>query len=79
MKGSHSWLSVGGIRFQPGEIGKIFTSLAIARYLSLNETNFKNTKDRLIGIAIAVVPALLIILQNETGLALVYFSFILVM
>ncbi|MES2477566.1 MAG: rod shape-determining protein RodA [Bacteroidota bacterium] len=79
MKGSHSWLSIAGIRFQPGEIGKIFTSLALARYLSLQEVNFKRTKDRLIGLAIAIVPALLIILQNETGLALVYFSFILVM
>jgi rod shape determining protein RodA len=79
MKGSHSWLSLGGIRFQPGEVGKIFTSLALARYLSMGETNFKMTKDRLIGIAIAVVPAFVIILQNETGLALVYFSFILVM
>lgn len=79
MKGSHSWLSIAGIRFQPGEVGKIFTSLALARYLSLSDTNFKRTKDRLIGLGIAVVPALLIILQNETGLALVYFSFILVM
>jgi rod shape determining protein RodA len=79
MKGSHSWLSIAGIRFQPGEVGKIFTSLAIARYLSLSEVNFKKTKDRLIGISIAIVPAILIILQNETGLALVYFSFILVM
>lgn len=79
MKGSHSWLSLGGIRFQPGEVGKIFTSLALARYLSLNETNFTRTKDRLIGAAIALVPAFIIILQNETGLALVYFSFILVM
>lgn len=79
MKGSHSWLSIAGIRFQPGEVGKIFTSLALARYLSLQEVNFKRTKDRLFGLAIAIVPAILIILQNETGLALVYFSFILVM
>jgi rod shape determining protein RodA len=79
MKGSHSWLSIAGIRFQPGEVGKIFTSLALARYLSLSDTNFKKTKDRLIGLGIAIVPAFLIILQNETGLALVYFSFILVM
>jgi rod shape determining protein RodA len=79
MKGSHSWLSIAGVRFQPGEVGKIFTSLALARYLSLSDTNFKKTKDRLIGLGIAIVPAFLIILQNETGLALVYFSFILVM
>jgi rod shape determining protein RodA len=79
MKGSHSWLSLGGLRFQPGEIGKIFTSLALARYLSLSETDFRKFKDRLIGLALALVPAAIIILQNETGLALVYFSFILVM
>lgn len=80
MKGSHSWLSLGGgIRFQPGEIGKIFTSLALARYLSMGETDFRKTKDRFIGLALALVPAVVIILQNETGLALVYFSFVLVM
>lgn len=79
MKGSHSWISLGGIKFQPGEIGKIFSALALARYLSLQDTNFKQSRDRLIGLAIAFVPAILIILQNETGLALVYFSFILVM
>lgn len=80
MKGSHSWISLGGgIRFQPGEIGKIFTSLALARYLSMGETDFSKTKDRMIGLALALVPAAVIILQNETGLALVYFSFILVM
>ncbi len=78
-KGSHSWISLGGLKFQPGEIGKIFTSLALARYLSLQETNFKRLKDRMIGLGIAIVPALIIILQNETGLALVYFSLILAM
>lgn len=79
VKGSHSWLSVGGVRFQPGEVCKIFTSLAIAKFLSLPETNFKTLKDRVIGISIAMLPAVIIVLQNETGLALVYFSFILAM
>ncbi|XZF14623.1 rod shape-determining protein RodA [Chitinophagaceae bacterium MMS25-I14] len=79
VKGSHSWLGVGGFAFQPGEVAKIFTSLALARFLSMQETNFKLLKDRMIGVAIALVPAFIIILQNETGLALVYFSFFLVM
>lgn len=78
-KGSHSWIALGPIKFQPGEIGKIFTALTLSRYLSLQEVDFRKTKERLIGLAIVLVPALLIILQNETGLALVYFSFILVM
>lgn len=79
VKGSHSWLAIGGFAFQPGEVAKIFTSLALARFLSMQETNFNTLKDRLIGIGIVMAPCLIIILQNETGLALVYFSFFLVM
>jgi len=79
VKGSRSWLGVGSFRFQPGEVAKIFTSMALAKFLSLPETNFKTTKDRLIAVAIALAPAALILLQKETGLALVYFCFFLVM
>jgi rod shape determining protein RodA len=79
VKGSHSWLGVGAFRFQPGEVCKLFTALALARYLSLPEINFKSLKHRLVGLAITFIPSAIIILQNETGLALVYFSFILVM
>ncbi len=79
VKGSRSWLGVGSFRFQPGEVAKIFTALALAKYLSLPETNFKLLKDRLIGVAIALLPAVMILLQKETGLALVYFCFFLVM
>jgi rod shape determining protein RodA len=79
VKGSRSWLGVGSFRFQPGEVAKIFTSLALARFLSLPDTNFKTLKDRFIGVGIALLPAVFILLQKETGLALVYFCFFLVM
>jgi rod shape determining protein RodA len=79
VKGSRSWLGVGGMRFQPGEVAKIFTAMALAKFFSLSETNFKKLKDRLIGAGIALLPAVLILLQKETGLALVYFCFFLVM
>lgn len=79
VKGSSSWLGVGAFRFQPGEMCKIFTALALAKFLSSPETNFKKLKHRLVGTAFAMLPAVLIILQNETGLALVYMSFFLVM
>jgi rod shape determining protein RodA len=80
VKGSHSWLGIGNsIRFQPGEVCKIFASLALSKFLSSPETNFRTLKHRLIAAAIALVPAILIILQKETGLALVYFCFFLVM
>jgi len=79
VKGSHSWLEIAGMRFQPGEVCKIFTSLALAKFLSSPETNFETLRHRIIGAALALVPAICIILQKETGLALVYFSFFLVM
>jgi len=79
VKGSKSWLGVGSFRFQPGEVAKIFTALALAKFFSLPETNFARLKDRLVAVGIALTPAVLIILQKETGLALVYFTFFLVM
>ncbi len=79
VKGSRSWLGVGGFRFQPGEVAKIFTAMALAKFFSLNETNFKKLRDRLIAAAIALAPAVFILLQKETGLALVYMCFFLVM
>ncbi len=79
VKGSRSWLAIGSFRFQPGEVAKIFTSLAVAKFIALPETNFKTLKHRLFAVAIAMAPAALILLQKETGLALVYFTFFLVM
>ena len=79
VKGSHSWLGYGSFRFQPGEVCKIFTSLALAKFLSAPETNFRTLRHRLVGTALALLPAILIVLQKETGLALVYFCFFLVM
>ncbi|SHK99948.1 rod shape determining protein RodA [Chitinophaga jiangningensis] len=79
VKGSHSWLVLGGFQFQPAELTKLCTNLALAKYLSSQETDFNKLRSRLIAAAIALVPAGIIILQSETGLALVYFSFFLVM
>lgn len=75
VKGSHSFIKFGGYSFQPGELHKIFTALALARFISSSETNFKTLKERFQASAIILFPTLVIILQNETGLALVYFSF----
>src|SRR6202035_6200469 len=66
-------------QIQPADICKIFVNLALAKYLSRVETNFTRPRSQLIAAAIALVPAMLSIMQKETGLALVYFSFFLVM
>ncbi len=79
VKGSKSWIVLGGFRLQPSELSKVFTCLALAKYISRQETNFGKTNAQAIGAAISLLPAVITIAQNETGLALVYFSFFLVM
>ncbi len=74
--GSKSWIKLGGVmNVQPVEVCKIFTSLALAKYLSLPETNFLKSRSQLIAAAIAFTPAILSVLQKEPGAAIVYFSF----
>ena len=79
INGSRSWIPLGFFNLQPVETCKIFTALALAKYLSRPETNFKNARSQLIAAAIALTPAVFSILQNETGLALVYFAFLIPM
>jgi len=80
IKGTKSIIRFGGaFQLQPAELCKLFVNLALAKYLSRVETDFRKTSSQLIAAAIAVAPAVLSIAQSETGLALVYFSFFLVM
>jgi len=73
--GSKSWIPLGFMNVQPVEVCKIFTSLALAKYLSLPDTNFHKSKSQLIAAVIAFTPAILSVLQKEPGAAIVYFSF----
>ncbi len=79
INGSRSWIPLGFFNLQPVETCKIFTALALAKYLSRPETNFEKPRSQLIAAAIILTPAAFSILQNETGLALVYFSFLIPM
>jgi rod shape determining protein RodA len=79
VNGSRSWIPLGFMNLQPVETAKIFTSLALAKYLSLPDLDMKKPRTQLIAAAIAFSPIVFSILQNETGLALVYFAFLLPM
>ena len=61
---------------QPAEFGKFATSLVLAAFLGKAEEGFKSVKIRLISAAMVIVPIIIILLQKETGSALVYFAFI---
>ncbi|PLX11510.1 MAG: rod shape-determining protein RodA [Marinilabiliales bacterium] len=77
--GARSWFQIGNIRIQPSEFAKIATALALARYLSTFNVQLNTFKTYLRVAAIILVPAFLILLQNDTGSALVYFAFIMVL
>jgi rod shape determining protein RodA len=73
--GSKSWIPLGFMNIQPVEVCKIFTSLALAKYFSMPDTDFHKSRSQLIAAAIAFTPAILSVLQKEPGAAIVYFSF----
>lgn len=77
--GSKSWLDLGGFSLQPAEFAKIATNLALARYLSGLNINLNKSKNVLIASSLLLIPIALVLLQNDTGSALVYISFVLVL
>jgi rod shape determining protein RodA len=79
VKGTESIIRFGGFQFQPAEFCKVSVCLALAKYLSRPDTDFTKGRSQLIASVIALTPAAMSIMQKETGLALVYFSFFLVM
>ena len=78
-KGSRSWLNLGPVSLQPAEFAKFATALALAKFVDRFDFNPSHMGDLLKACAVFVVPMLLIICQNETGSALVYLAFLLVL
>ena len=77
--GSKSWIQIGSFALQPSEFAKSATNLALAKYLSELQINLKDFKQIIRAGIIIMAPAGLIFLQNDTGSALVYAAFILVL
>ena len=78
-KGSRSWLVFGPVSLQPAEFAKFATALALAKYMNAYSFDIHKRKDALMLGLIILLPLLLIVMQRETGSALVYFSFFLVL
>ncbi|HUS01479.1 MAG TPA: rod shape-determining protein RodA, partial [Chitinophagaceae bacterium] len=79
INGSRSWIPLGFFNLQPVETCKIFTALALAKYLSRSETDFDKPQSQIIAALFALIPIGFSLMQNETGLALVYFAFLIPM
>ncbi len=78
VNGSKSWLVLGPLRLQPAEFSKIGVTLALCSIMEKYTFSFTNRRDVMKILFTLAVPALLILLQKETGLILVYAGFFLV-
>ena len=79
IKGSRSWIVLGPISIQPAEFAKFATSLALAKYMGEYGFTMERRSNMLHAFILIFLPMLLIVMQKETGSALVYFSFFLVL
>ncbi|MBH83826.1 MAG: rod shape-determining protein RodA [Flavobacteriales bacterium] len=79
VNGAKSWLDFGFVRIQPAEFAKVGCCLAIAKFLSGLNMSLKKMKYKVIAALLILSPIVLIILQNDTGSAIVYSTFIIVL
>lgn len=79
IKGSHSWLRFGGFQFQPAELAKTITLLALAKYLSTQGVTIAKFNNLVKACLIIFIPPVIIILQKETGSALAFAAFIIIL
>ena len=77
VNGGRSWIDLGAFKFQPSEFAKFTTALALAKYVGGIDTKLHSTKGRIVVAMLILVPAALILLQHDTGSALVFAAFVL--
>ena len=77
IKGSRSWLVLGPLRLQPAEFAKFATALALSKFMSTYGYNINTWRHFAVTLLLIMLPMVCIVLQRETGSALVYFAFFL--
>ncbi len=79
INGSHSWFKFGSVTIQPAEFAKTATALLLAKYLNNPQISLARYRDQWRAALIILVPIVLIVGSNETGSALVFVSFIILL
>ena len=73
-----SWFNFFGLKFQPSEFSKFSTALLLAKVFDTSSIKLNNLKNVFLVSLIFITPSIIILIQGDTGTALVYFSFFLV-
>lgn len=79
VQGARSWIEIGTFKLQPSEFAKFATNMALAKYLSSLGIRMEDMKTKVTAGLLILLPMALTLLQNDTGSALVFISFIFVM
>lgn len=79
VKGARSWFQIGGFALQPSEFAKLATALALSKFISSYGFKVHTLKSLTITGVILFIPVLLIFLQNDTGSAIVFAVFVIVL
>ena len=79
VSGSTSWIQFGSFSFQPSELAKFGTALALAHYLGRLDTDPSKIKTQLTAYGIVFLPMMLILAQGDAGSASVFLIFLLVL
>lgn len=77
IKGSKSWISLGAVSLQPAEFAKCVTALAVAKLINRYGFSLDNMRNFFKATSLVLLPMVLIVMQRETGSALVYLAFFL--
>lgn len=75
INGQRAWFEIGAFRLQPAEFAKFATALALAKYLERPSVDLTKFQHQLTSIGIVALPVALIMLQPDTGTAMVYSAF----
>lgn len=78
INGATAWYQIFGFGFQPSELAKPITALALAKFLSDLNANIRTVETQFYSFLIIFIPILLIILQPDPGSTLIFLSFFLV-
>ncbi|HNS16309.1 MAG TPA: rod shape-determining protein RodA [Bacteroidales bacterium] len=79
ISGAKAWFQLGSFSIQPSEFAKVTTALALARYMGTMDINLKSFRTQLNTILIIGIPVVLILLENDTGTALMFAGFVIVL
>lgn len=79
IKGSYSWIKLGSVSIQPAEFAKCATALALAKFMGHYGYDIHNPRTFISTLGLILLPMVLIVMQRETGSALIYTAFFLML